>query len=674
MKLDIDIAKGTTKFPLILLILGFSLFLILNSSSAKAGSCSTCDGGTVVVDESVTVNFNPTTPTCDDGATSDLCDYFSFVKVGTNANNWKAVFDVGAKKLLVKNGTTVTVTDVPTTGSNRKSPGIEILSTCGLEIEEEGTIIVDSYNDLAGNISIKVGGDVTINGNVSNSVGGTGGRPGNITVSACCGDIFTGNVSKIQTVGVDPGGSNINITTCCPDSDIIIYGLVDAKYKGGVASTINIAALEGSVTIDGNTLQEIESGTRRITTGVTVRSTNDPVAGKINIQARNDITVYGNTILSTSPAHINYGTIAVKTGSNSAVGGTIDVRSIDGKIIASDRAFDNENRFNTNAKINLFAKGNIELSVTANKNAGATDNAKVVVSTRAGSAGTGGTNTLRSYSGGISIGKNTTVSAADTTDGTNLLTSCSGITNNGIVDPTDANTADDSGVCTPLAPTGLFTSCGDFGVSCQCPPTQICGNGVIEGTEECDDGVDNGIWCSPPYGGSCNYCKIDCTIGTISDGYCGDGIINGPEQCEDNSDCQSYCDGNMRYYNPFCTSCSCSYSSENCNDQNVCTTDNCDPSGCSHTQINCDDHDVCTVDSCNSISGCQHTQIIGCCHTNADCNDDNACTEDICSNNQCVHNTIPNCPPPAYVPSMSPILMILLIGSLAAIGVKRIKL
>jgi hypothetical protein len=39
----------------------------------------------------------------------------------------------------------------------------------------------------------------------------------------------------------------------------------------------------------------------------------------------------------------------------------------------------------------------------------------------------------------------------------------------------------------------------------------------------------------------------------------------------------------------------------NCNDNNVCTLDSCDPqSGCSNSPISCDDGNVCTIDSCDA--------------------------------------------------------------------------
>jgi len=38
----------------------------------------------------------------------------------------------------------------------------------------------------------------------------------------------------------------------------------------------------------------------------------------------------------------------------------------------------------------------------------------------------------------------------------------------------------------------------------------VCGNGVIESGEECDDGANNGVVCSPAAGSSCSYCNNSC--------------------------------------------------------------------------------------------------------------------------------------------------------------------
>jgi len=40
----------------------------------------------------------------------------------------------------------------------------------------------------------------------------------------------------------------------------------------------------------------------------------------------------------------------------------------------------------------------------------------------------------------------------------------------------------------------------------------ICGNSIVEGGEECDDGVDNGKPCVPEEGQTCTYCTSSCTL------------------------------------------------------------------------------------------------------------------------------------------------------------------
>jgi len=69
------------------------------------------------------------------------------------------------------------------------------------------------------------------------------------------------------------------------------------------------------------------------------------------------------------------------------------------------------------------------------------------------------------------------------------------------------------------------------------PPEPYCGDGNIDCGEDCDEGQNNGIECTPEYGDSCTYCSLDCEIIEPEGGFCGDGIINGPEECEEDVDC-----------------------------------------------------------------------------------------------------------------------------------------
>ncbi len=72
-------------------------------------------------------------------------------------------------------------------------------------------------------------------------------------------------------------------------------------------------------------------------------------------------------------------------------------------------------------------------------------------------------------------------------------------------------------------------------------------------------------------------------------------------------------------------------------DGDACTIDSCDPStGTSHTPIETSDDDPCTTDSCDPTSGTVS-------HTPIDVDDGNSCTTDSCSNGEAVNTPIDNC-------------------------------
>jgi PKD repeat protein len=487
------------------------------------GTCPTCDGDTVVVDEDVLVDFNQVDPNNYYSGEPDLEPYFSYDVSGATADTWKAIFNVGPKMLLIKDNATITVARVPNIGNNRYAPGIEIRSACELEVEgdddsngEPGQVVIDSLNLAGGDIVLWIDGDILIRGTIRSKMSGTapgGALPGDIIIVSCCGDVTIDTTGVVQTIGVDPGGSDIHILTCCEgnNGDIVIKGLVEATFKLHAApmhaSTINIVSFDGAVTIDGNTLIGIEAGTqRRITSGVIVRTSLDPRTGTINIQAKNDITVLGNTVLVWQ--YQNFGAVATKGSSNGAYGGIISVVSLEGNIIASDRAFDNANRYNTfpnisnptvtdTSLIDLRAYGNIELTATGRTNSvsvGGDPLAMAVVSTQGGLHGRGGKNVLRSYGGSIIVGDGVddvgetaqvlaNWSSGTGSNGLNLLTSCSGVTVgvDGQVAPADLIPSDDSGVCSPVAPSSLFNDCMDFTIECVCqecvpPVANLSGN------------------------------------------------------------------------------------------------------------------------------------------------------------------------------------------------------
>ena len=96
----------------------------------------------------------------------------------------------------------------------------------------------------------------------------------------------------------------------------------------------------------------------------------------------------------------------------------------------------------------------------------------------------------------------------------------------------------------------------------------VCGNAVVESTEQCDFGAMNGQPCMAPTGTSCTYCSLVCTTvvvtGTttssassvsVGNPVCGNGKIEGGEQCDEGSANGKICDSVM---GGSCTYCSVS--------------------------------------------------------------------------------------------------------------------
>lgn len=120
--------------------------------------------------------------------------------------------------------------------------------------------------------------------------------------------------------------------------------------------------------------------------------------------------------------------------------------------------------------------------------------------------------------GGLCTGDNTTACTADS--------DCSGV----------------GGTCTARDSDGCSTSCKlEIGFKCPTPgtacSTTTCGDGVIEGAEQCDEGV------ATPSGGCDSNCQIvegfACPVaGSACFAItCGDGVVQGLEECDDGGLC-----------------------------------------------------------------------------------------------------------------------------------------
>jgi cysteine-rich repeat protein len=122
-------------------------------------------------------------------------------------------------------------------------------------------------------------------------------------------------------------------------------------------------------------------------------------------------------------------------------------------------------------------------------------------------------------------------------------------------------------------------------VACQ----EVCGNGVLEGAEQCDDGNN-----TPGDG-----CRANCTIET-----CGDGILDPGEQCDDHNHVNGDCCSSTCHFEPNGSACA--------SDGNACTNDVCNGAGlCVHTPNSapCDDHNSCTTNDTCTGGVCKGTLI-----------------------------------------------------------------
>lgn len=107
---------------------------------------------------------------------------------------------------------------------------------------------------------------------------------------------------------------------------------------------------------------------------------------------------------------------------------------------------------------------------------------------------------------------------------------------------------------------------GQVNEGCSTSTQAVCGNGTVEGQEECDDGNLFNF----------DGCRNDCTIGE----HCGDGIINGLEQCDDgnriNGDgCSRRCRLENNESGARCGDGIVNQPSEVCDDGNASNTDAC---------------------------------------------------------------------------------------------------
>ena len=227
--------------------------------------------------------------------------------------------------------------------------------------------------------------------------------------------------------------------------------------------------------------------------------------------------------------------------------------------------------------------------------------------------------------------------------------------------------------------TNNFDKCddGNLCTTDSCNPNKGCV--YISNSESCDD--DN------PYTES-DLCKsgechgtpsvkcignIDCSIenACVKQVQCFDGLCDAKMiDCDDNNQCtDDWCDpkngckhkdnvkqcddGNKCKEPGECSKGNCLVTNQKkvCDDNDVCTTDTCDPkAGCTFVKKknSCDDGEICTIDYCDPKKGCVHTEnkknelCLKNCTSLLDCEDDNPCTKDSCNEQigKCIYDSL----------------------------------
>jgi hypothetical protein len=112
---------------------------------------------------------------------------------------------------------------------------------------------------------------------------------------------------------------------------------------------------------------------------------------------------------------------------------------------------------------------------------------------------------------------------------------------------TPAQICNGSGLCT--TPAAIPCPNGCSGNDCG---AAVCGNGVVEVPEQCDNGASNTNSGACPYGAmSCTLCNTNCqnVVGTVA--YCGDGSVQTPQEACDNGAANSV----LGTCSPTCRTC-----------------------------------------------------------------------------------------------------------------------
>ena len=155
---------------------------------------------------------------------------------------------------------------------------------------------------------------------------------------------------------------------------------------------------------------------------------------------------------------------------------------------------------------------------------------------------------------------------------------------------------------------GLVLGCGL--VACSATDR---GTGSCQSNADCvdDNPCTEGICGIGAQGCIFQYLDAPCDDGNFctADDYCVNGlcVAQAAQDCNDDDVCTTdSCDPQ--------DGCIHSFHAQICDDGDACTeSDNCTEDGCTGEPVNCDDNNTCTVDSCDATDGCTFEPVDTCC-------------------------------------------------------------
>lgn len=214
--------------------------------------------------------------------------------------------------------------------------------------------------------------------------------------------------------------------------------------------------------------------------------------------------------------------------------------------------------------------------------------------------------------------------AASTDDGAKPTTGAAGDAS-----PSDAGSGEGDEATTDPSSTSTSTT----------KPEPVCGDGVVDGDEQCDDGPAGSVRCRP-----------DCVLRD-----CGDGVVEPPEQCEPGMDPECHADCRLNVCGDELEA-----GAEQCDDGNesnndACTNaclDNVCGDGFRHDGVEpCDGNDIppcLEIGPFGGIANCVACQVVGCTCGNGEFDMGEACEPSV-SEYTCIDmngdviDTCPNC-------------------------------